>query len=109
MSARAIDGVELVADDGYRRTAAVGSVPAVIEVTCPPSAQAVEVEVRTLVPCDPGEIVGRVTRVLDLDRDLLAMRDQFAHDPFLAATIASHPALRVPGGWDAFELAVRAI
>ena len=109
MSARAIDDVERVGDDGYRRTAAIGTVPAVVDVTCLPAASALRVQVRTLVPCDVGEILGRVRRVLDLDRDLLAMKGHFADDPFLAAAMASHPALRVPGGWEAFELAVRAI
>jgi len=109
MSARAIDGVELAGDDGYRRTALIGAVPAVIDVTCPPAAAAVLVEVRTLVPCDAGEVAVRLTRVFDLDRDLVAMRGHFADDPFLAVAMASRPALRVPGGWDPFELAVRAI
>ena len=109
MSARAIDHVELVRDDNYRRTTAIGSVPAVVDVSCLPGAASVQVHVQTLVPCEVSEIVGRVTRVLDLDRDLLAMRGHFAADSFLAGTLASHPSLRVPGGWDAFELAVRAI
>ena len=101
--------MEVVEDVGYRRTAAIGPVPAVVEVSCRPEASSVHVHVRTLVPCDAAEVVGRVTRVLDLDRDLPAMMGHFAHDPFLAGRLASHPALRVPGGWDAFELAVRAI
>ncbi|WP_162271412.1 DNA-3-methyladenine glycosylase family protein [Luteitalea pratensis] len=109
MSSRAIDDVELVGSDSYRRTTAIGAVPAVVEVTCLPSAPTVEVKVRTLAPCDVGAVAARVTRVLDLDRDLLAMRGHFADDPFLAGALASHPTLRVPGGWDAFELAVRAV
>jgi 3-methyladenine DNA glycosylase/8-oxoguanine DNA glycosylase len=109
MSARAIDDVECVGEDCYRRTAVIGGVPAVVDVSCLSGAPTVDVHVRTLAPCDVSEAACRVTRVLDLDRDLPAMRSHFERDPFLARAVISHPTLRVPGGWDPFELAVRAI
>jgi 3-methyladenine DNA glycosylase/8-oxoguanine DNA glycosylase len=109
MAARAIDGVEIVVEDGFRRTALLGTVPAVLAVTCLRPAASVQVQVQSLDPCDDAEAADRVRRVLDLDRDLAAIGNHFAHDPFLRDAMLAHPALRVPGGWDAFELAVRAI
>jgi AraC family transcriptional regulator of adaptative response / DNA-3-methyladenine glycosylase II len=47
--------------------------------------------------------------VLDLDRDLAAMQVHLGHDLWLARLLARHAGLRVPGGWDPFELAVRAV
>ena len=109
MAARAIDDVEHVAEDGFRRTALLGAVPAVIEVTWLPPAASMHVQVQTLEPCEPADVATRVTQLLDLDRDLAAIGSHFAQDPFLSTAMLAHPALRVPGGWDAFELAVRAI
>jgi AraC family transcriptional regulator of adaptative response / DNA-3-methyladenine glycosylase II len=109
MAARAIDDVESVGGGSYRRTAVIGNVAAVVEVTCRPDGSSVELHVRALAPCDVADAVARVTRVLDLDRDLPAVRRHFGDDAFLAGALASHVALRVPGAWEVFELAVRAI
>ena len=44
-----------------------------------------------------------------LDADAVAIDTQLAADPVLAPLIAARPGLRVPGAWDPFELAIRAI
>jgi 3-methyladenine DNA glycosylase/8-oxoguanine DNA glycosylase len=108
LSARAIAGVELIRGDSYRRTSVIDSLPCVIDVTCRCEGS-MEVHVRASAPCDVADVVARVTRLLDLDRDISAMRRHFAGDALLAGALASHPDLRVPGGWEPFELAVRAI
>jgi AraC family transcriptional regulator of adaptative response / DNA-3-methyladenine glycosylase II len=54
-------------------------------------------------------IVERVRRVFDLGADVGTIAAQLAEDPRLAPLVAAHPGLRVPGAWDGFELAVRAI
>jgi AraC family transcriptional regulator of adaptative response / DNA-3-methyladenine glycosylase II len=50
-----------------------------------------------------------VRRVFDLGADTGAIGAHLAHDPLLAPLVAARPGLRVPGGWDGFEVAVRAI
>jgi len=50
-----------------------------------------------------------VRRLFDLDADLAAVHSVLASSPLLARAIAKRPGLRVPGAWDGFELAVRAI
>ena len=54
-------------------------------------------------------IVARVRRVFDLAADPVAIGTHLGQDPVLAPLIAERPGLRVPGAWDGFELAVRAI
>jgi AraC family transcriptional regulator of adaptative response / DNA-3-methyladenine glycosylase II len=50
-----------------------------------------------------------VRRVFDLAADPDTIGAHLAQDPLLAPQVAARPGLRVPGAWDGFELAVRAI
>src|SRR6201999_3697578 len=54
-------------------------------------------------------IIARVRRVFDLAADPAAIGQHLAKDPALAPLVARRPGLRVPGAWDGFELAIRAI
>ena len=54
-------------------------------------------------------IVERVRRLFDLRADPADIAARLASDPLLAERVESRPGLRVPGAWDGFELAVRAI
>jgi AraC family transcriptional regulator of adaptative response / DNA-3-methyladenine glycosylase II len=54
-------------------------------------------------------IVTRIRRVFDLGADVATIGAHLAQDPLLAPLIAERPGLRAPGGWDGFELAVRAV
>jgi AraC family transcriptional regulator of adaptative response / DNA-3-methyladenine glycosylase II len=53
--------------------------------------------------------VARIRRVFDLGADILTVSTHLSQDPELARLVAARPGLRVPGGWDGFETAVRAI
>jgi AraC family transcriptional regulator, regulatory protein of adaptative response / DNA-3-methyladenine glycosylase II len=54
-------------------------------------------------------IIARVRRVFDLGADVTSIGAHLAKDRLLAPLVAKRPGLRVPGGWDGFELAVRAV
>jgi AraC family transcriptional regulator, regulatory protein of adaptative response / DNA-3-methyladenine glycosylase II len=54
-------------------------------------------------------IIARLRRVFDLAADPLPIAAHLATDPVLAALIAKRPGLRLPGAWDGFELAIRAV
>jgi AraC family transcriptional regulator of adaptative response / DNA-3-methyladenine glycosylase II len=54
-------------------------------------------------------IIARVRRVFDLASDPVAIAAQFAEDPVMTSLIQARPGLRVPGAWDGFELAMRAV
>ncbi len=58
---------------------------------------------------DVGAAVERCRRLLDADCDPLAVDDELAADPFLAALVRLRPGLRVPGSVDGDEVAVRAV
>lgn len=51
----------------------------------------------------------RVRRVFDLDADPAAVHAVLKRDRMLAPLLRKRPGVRVPGAWDPFELAVRAI
>ena len=47
--------------------------------------------------------------MFDLGADPAVIGEHLGADPLLRRPIARHPGIRVPGAWDGFELAVRAI
>jgi AraC family transcriptional regulator of adaptative response / DNA-3-methyladenine glycosylase II len=54
-------------------------------------------------------IVERARRIFDLGADPLQITSALRRSPLLAARLRRAPGLRVPGAWDGFELAVRAV
>ncbi len=56
-----------------------------------------------------GQVVSRCRQLLDLDADTCAISAVLAADGLLAPLVAARPGLRVPGTYDGFELAVRAV
>jgi AraC family transcriptional regulator of adaptative response / DNA-3-methyladenine glycosylase II len=105
---RAIPGVELVSGNTYRRTIAIGDVCGVISVA-PAARNRVDVSVRFPDMAALPQIIARVRRVFDLAADPDAIGAHLSLDPVLAPLVAARPGLRVPGAWDGFELAVRAV
>ena len=106
--ARAIPGVEARLGDSYRRTIAIGGHCGVISVA-PAGKHRVDVTVRFPDMAALPQIIARVRRVFDLAADPDTIGAHLALDPVLAPLVAARPGLRVPGAWDGFELAVRAI
>ncbi len=54
-------------------------------------------------------LLQRIRRLFDLDADGANLHDFFLPDPRLGAFVRQAPGLRVPGAWDGFETAVRAV
>jgi AraC family transcriptional regulator of adaptative response / DNA-3-methyladenine glycosylase II len=108
LGARAIPGIEAVSGRRYARTIAFGGEHGVLVVE-PAEGNCLRATVRfpnlRLLP----SIIARVRRVFDLAADPVAIGAHLSQDPILAPLIAARPGLRVPGAWDGFELAVRAI
>jgi AraC family transcriptional regulator, regulatory protein of adaptative response / DNA-3-methyladenine glycosylase II len=123
LSARAIPGVESVTSSPgagrYTRTVPGGT----IELLTYPD----HVLLRTSVvvgshrdlgrgTAEPGaglrglaRMVARCRRLFDLDADPYAVNTVLGADPVLAPLVAARPGLRVPGAYDGFEMAVRAV
>jgi len=108
LAARAIPGVELVAGESYRRSIAFGKRSGVITVR-PAGKNSADVTVRFSDMAALPSIIARVRRVFDLAADPDQIGVHLALDPRLAPLVAARPGLRVPGAWDGFELAMRAI
>jgi AraC family transcriptional regulator of adaptative response / DNA-3-methyladenine glycosylase II len=109
LSLRAIEGVEVVSPRRYARTIAVGEDSGLLTVS--PSAKPDRLSVTVRFPrlaALPG-IIARVRRVFDLTADPQVIAEHLGADPALGPRVAARPGLRVPGAWDGFELAVRAI
>ena len=109
LAARAIPGVETVEPDRYRRTIEIGGRHGTIEVAPIRDRPALAATIRFPDVRALPAIVARIRRVFDLGADIVTIDTQLAEDPDLAALIAARPGLRVPGAWDGFELAIRAI
>jgi AraC family transcriptional regulator of adaptative response / DNA-3-methyladenine glycosylase II len=105
---RAIPGVELVSPNSYKRSIAFGEKSGVITVV-PADKNRVDVTVRFPDMAALPQIIARVRRVFDLAADPDAIGAHLSLDPILAPLVAARPGLRVPGAWDGFEFAVRAI
>ena len=108
LKARAIPGVEVVSNDRYARTIEIEGVHGVVAVE-PASGNALRVAIRFSRLSALPTIIARVRRVFDLAADPQAVNAQLAEDLVLAPLVAARPGLRVPGAWDGFELAVRAV
>lgn len=105
---RAIPGVESVTGDTYARTVSLDGAQGTVTVR-PGAGDALQVAVRfPHLPSLPA-IIARLRRVFDLASDPAAIAAQFAADPVMTALMQARPGLRVPGAWDGFELAMRAV
>jgi AraC family transcriptional regulator, regulatory protein of adaptative response / DNA-3-methyladenine glycosylase II len=106
LRARAIPGVEDVDDVVYRRAIPTSSGPAVLVVR--PEADHLLVAMATGGAL-PEEAVARVRRLFDAAAQPAAIVGVLGADPALAPLVERRPGLRVPGAYDGFELAVRAV
>lgn len=116
LAARAIPGVESVHGGIYRRTIEVDGEPGTIEVAAPQPDDsrphhAPHLTMLVTLPHARSLIalVERARRLFDLDADSPCIDDQLRASAVLAPLIDARPGLRVPGAWDGFELAVRAV
>lgn len=109
LAARALPGVERVDCRGYARVIVLPAGPAVIRV-CPVPGRS-ELELTAHGALAEAHCLLRKTaeRVFDLATDPALPASAFEHDPLLAPLVHRRPGLRIPGAWDAFECAVRAV
>ena len=109
LQARAIPGVEVIENACYRRTVEIDGSRGSIAVTHLPQRQSLSVSIQFPAVQSLPAIVARVRRLFDIGADIETIDAHLSHDPQLAPWVALRPGLRAPGGWDGFELAVRAI
>jgi len=108
LSARATPGIERVTPEEYHRTITLDGEAGTITVR-PTRGHALALHIPLPRPASLFRIVARVRRMFDLGADPAAISAALKRDPHLRPLIAERPGLRVPGCWDGFELAVRAV
>ncbi len=109
LEARAIPGVEVVENRCYQRTVEIDGSVGFVQVVHLPQQQSLAVTIRFPRVLSLPAIVVRVRRLFDTGADIETIDEHLSRDVALAPLVAQRPGLRAPGGWDGFELAVRAI
>lgn len=109
LNARAMKGVEMVQDDAYLRTVRLGTHTGWIHVRHAPKKRALLVELtHSLTPVLPA-LLGRLRHLFDLSARPDIIDEQLGQHELLTDAVTRNPGLRVPGAFDGFELATRAI
>ncbi len=108
LSMRAIPGIERVEAGRYARTLVIDGQRGVVVVT-PRKDDALSAEIHFPSLRALPAVIARIRRVFDLSADPILIGAHLSQDPALVPLVAARPGLRVPGAWDGFELAVRAI
>lgn len=108
LSHRAIPGVEHVTNSKYARTIQFDDSTGTIEIekgNGPYLLNTIRIAKLNALPF----IISRIRRLFDLGADPAAIGAHLSEDPILAPLVKARPGIRVPGAWDGFELAIRAI
>jgi AraC family transcriptional regulator of adaptative response / DNA-3-methyladenine glycosylase II len=109
LATRAVPGVERVDARGYARTVACGGGHASICVNAVPGQDALELRVSGAPPVALLQLSTIARRVFDLSADPARIQAELSADPLVGALLRARPGLRIPGTWDPFECAVRAV
>jgi AraC family transcriptional regulator of adaptative response / DNA-3-methyladenine glycosylase II len=109
LKARVIAGMEIVEDGHYLRTIEVDGALGSIAVAHLSKQQCLKVTILFPNVNALPAIVARVRRLFDLGADIETIDRHLSADTALARLVTERPGLRAPGGWDGFEVAIRAV
>lgn len=109
LAPRATPGVEAVEQGSYRRSISLNGSDGCFEVSLDEGNDTLVARVQFGDPRSLFFIVERIRAMFDLNADWMDIARSLSSDPLLAGRVQSTPGLRVPGCWNGFELAVRAI
>jgi AraC family transcriptional regulator of adaptative response / DNA-3-methyladenine glycosylase II len=107
---RALPGVEHVDAISYARVVGDAHAPGWLRVSAwPRGDHALKLELKGIAASQMLGVVDRLRRMFDLDADPAAISLALSEDPRLKPLLAQRPGLRIPSGWDGFEIAIRAV
>lgn len=111
LSRRAAPGVEWVDAERtrYARTVNMSGHLGWVQVERSDAGPWLEVTLPAALAPASWPILTRLRALFDLDANPVNIDAHLHSDPLLAASVKRHPGLRVPGTWEPFELAVRAV
>jgi AraC family transcriptional regulator of adaptative response / DNA-3-methyladenine glycosylase II len=105
----AIGGLESVEDGVYRRRVPTAHATVTVEVRQIEAADALELRILGAEPSELLALACNARRMFDLAADPARIREVLTRDAQLTPLVARRPGLRIPGHWDLFESAVRAL
>ncbi len=106
---RAIDPAEWVADGRYHRRIMIDGQVGEISVQHEADKNRLCCHIRAIPTAHLQTVSRRIRRMFDVDADPQAIAYDLKADPALEPLIDDYPGLRLPGAWDGFEIAVRAV
>ena len=109
LALRATPRVERVDEQGYGRLIRTDAGHAVIQVRPLAGKDALQLRVQGAPPTALFQIATAARRVFDLAADPALVVAGLESDPLLRPLVRRRPGIRIPGTWDAFECAVRAV
>jgi AraC family transcriptional regulator of adaptative response / DNA-3-methyladenine glycosylase II len=101
--------VEAVSGSAYYRSVDIQGHQGWLKVEHPAGKDNLLVTLPTSLAPVLMNVLVRVRHLFDLDANPRVIAEQLSTDPHLAPLISRIPGLRVPGAWDGFELALRAV
>jgi AraC family transcriptional regulator of adaptative response / DNA-3-methyladenine glycosylase II len=107
LAVRATPGVEWIEQDSYYRTITFGQESGIISVKPVPNRNYLLLSVPLNLSRFLFPTAERIRRLFDLQADPVQICNHLCGDPLLAA--AEKTEFRLPGTWDGFEIALRAI
>jgi AraC family transcriptional regulator of adaptative response / DNA-3-methyladenine glycosylase II len=109
LAAHAVPGIERVHAWSYARTVALPEGDATVCVRVLDDENALELRVRGVTPAALFRLSTAAQRAFDLAADPVSITRALSEDALLGPLVKRRPGLRIPGVWDPFECAVRAI
>lgn len=109
LAGRVVAGVEQVRDGEYARVVTLGGPIGWVTVRRDERRPALRAEVSLSLASVLPEVVTRLRALFDLDAQPAVIAQHLAQDPLLEPLVRARPGLRVPGAFDGFEVAVRAV
>ncbi len=106
---RATPGVESARSGAYRRSVSIDGVQGLVEVRAVRGEKHLLARIRLSSAAPLIQVAERLRRIFDLGADPHEIASHLRRDPRLAPLVRARPGLRIPGAWEGFELAVRAI
>jgi len=106
---RATPGVESVEGGVYRRAVAAGDANGLVEIRHAAEENALLLAVPEGFARHLASLASAARRAFDLGADPAAIAAQLERDARLRPLVRRSPGLRIPGAWDPFQTAVRAI
>jgi AraC family transcriptional regulator of adaptative response / DNA-3-methyladenine glycosylase II len=109
LRARAIAGMESIDNESYSRLVIIGDSRGTIRVTPHRGKHVLCIEMSVSLAPVLAVVLARVKRLFDLGAHPQLIEEWLARDSRLEGVVRAHPGLRVPGAFDGFEMALRAV